>query len=56
LFLEAPNDWFFELDCFFLVSTDLSDPFANVTLLPHYFEETLSSGGDNSRLVELPKE
>jgi len=28
---QDPNDWFFELDCFFQVATDLSDPFAKVT-------------------------
>jgi hypothetical protein len=28
---QDPNDWFFELDCFFLVATDLSDSFAKVT-------------------------
>ena len=27
---QDPNDCFFELDCFFLVATDLSDPFAKV--------------------------
>ena len=43
---QDPNDWFFELDCLLQRSP----------LLPHDFEETLSSGGDKSRLVELPKE
>ena len=28
---QDPKDWFFELDCFFVVATDLSDPCAKVT-------------------------